>query len=73
MSTIKERLGKCGECKYYKALPKRDSFWNDGECKHPTRNGKARKTPYRVYSRAACCFDAEDPDPYEQEVLKWDK
>lgn len=72
MSSIKARLGNCGECKWYKPTLKRDSLWNDGECKHPTRNGKNRKTPYRVYSRAACCFDAEDPDDYEQEELRFE-
>lgn len=76
---IKIRGGHCGECKYYNALQSTTGdgpFWGrswDGECKHPTRNGKNRKTPYKVYSLAACCFDAEDPDEYEKEEMKWDE
>ena len=57
--SIRTRMGKCGECKWFKPLPKRDSLWNDGVClnkKHAPSDG------YKVYSRAACCFDAEDPD-----------
>lgn len=67
---IKKRLGHCGECKWFKATGKRDSFWNDGICIHPTRNGKNRKTPYKVYSHAGCCFDAEDPDSYRQITME---
>ena len=67
---IKKRLGDCGECKWFKATGKRDSFWNDGICVHPTRNGKNRKTPYKVYSHALCCFDAEDPDDNKQLTIE---
>ena len=67
---IKRRNGHCGECKWFKATGKRDSFWNDGICVHPTRNGKDRKTPYKVYSHAHCCFDAEDPDDNKQLTIE---
>ena len=68
---IKGRNGKCGECRWFKATKlTRDPYWNDGICKHPTRNGKNRKTPYKVFSRASCCFDAEDPEDNKQITLE---
>lgn len=65
MSNIKQRNGHCGECRFFLPLGKRDSLWNDGICKHPI-NVKDRKTPYKVYSLAHCCFNAEDPDDNRQ-------
>lgn len=62
--SIRTRMGKCGECKWFKPEPKMMKecapYHFDGACmnrKH-TVHGKL----YRVYSMAACCFDAEDPD-----------
>lgn len=70
---IKIRGGHCRECKYYRPTGKRDALWTDGICVHPTRNGKNRKTPYKVSGGCIHCFDAEDPDDYEQEEMKWDE
>ena len=61
--SIRTRMGDCGECKWYKAKPELMKscapYHFDGIClnkRHAPSEG------YKVYSRAACCFDAEDPD-----------
>ena len=68
--SIKTRRGHCGECRWFHPWEKRDAHWNDGECRHPTRNGKNRKTPYKCYSHAAACFDAEDPEENRQLTIE---
>ena len=63
----------CGDCRYFKPLPKLIPYpYSDGECCHPTRNGKNRKTPYLAYSHAAACFDGEDKDEEQDGQLRLD-
>lgn len=69
---IKYRNGDCGECKYFvyseevrkRTLP----YTNDGWCSHPINYRK--NGVYPVYSKAHCCFQAEDPDEYVQMELE---